>query len=62
MESKENISEVCSKEDKGVKRCVKEIRLAKAKLQSLVYHERLFLNKKTKGIIKTNPNTFEKKI
>lgn len=61
IESREKVSEICSKVDRGVKRCVKETRLAKAKLQSLTYHERLFLNTKTRGSIEITPNTFGKK-
>jgi len=61
IESTEKTSEVCSKVETGEKRWVKEIRLAKARLQSLVYQERLSLSEKIKGSIKTKPNIFVKK-
>ena len=61
IESNEKASEVCSKVANGLKRWVKEIKLAKARPHNFKYQEKLLLDLKTKGTIKTNPNTSEKR-
>ena len=61
IESEEKSWEVCSKVDKGVKRCKKEIKLAKARPQSLTYQENLLRSKENPiviGSIKLSPSTF----